>query len=81
MGLPSPAPPPSSQQPQTLRVGGDAVRLDAMGPLVVNVDGSVGRVANWAEMTPAEREGTMRLLQRRNQERLRVLKEKAVEVK
>lgn len=51
------------------------MRLDAMGPLVVNVDGSLGRVANWAEMTPGEREGTMRLLKRRNEQRLRVLKE------
>lgn len=57
-------------------MGGDGLKLDAMGPLVVNVDGSVGRVGNWAEMTPAEREGTRRLLARRNQERLRALRER-----
>lgn len=86
MALPLPSPgqplleaaPAQSQQGETptLRVGGDALKLDAMGPLVVNVDGSVGRVANWAEMTPGEKEGTTRLLKRRNEQRLKVLREK-----
>lgn len=50
--------------------------LEALGPLVVDVDGSVGRVGNWTEMTPAEREGTLRFLRRRNQQRLAALREK-----
>ncbi|CAM1503950.1 Fc.00g015410.m01.CDS01 [Cosmosporella sp. VM-42] len=77
--LPEPSPQgataaPSGQLPE-LRVGGDALKLGSLGPLVVNPDGSVGRVTNWAEMTAGEREATLRLLGRRNQERLKVLRE------
>ncbi|KAJ4170659.1 hypothetical protein NW754_006795 [Fusarium falciforme] len=56
-----------------LRVG-ESVRLDALGPLVVNADGSMGRVGNWAGMTEGEREATLRLLGRRNKQRLEALK-------
>ncbi|KAF4984259.1 hypothetical protein FDECE_17126 [Fusarium decemcellulare] len=58
-----------------LRVG-ESVRLDALGPLVVNTDGSMGRVGNWAGMTEGEREATLRLLGRRNKQRLEALKAK-----
>ncbi|KAH7155035.1 hypothetical protein B0J13DRAFT_618519 [Dactylonectria estremocensis] len=59
----------------TLRVG-ESIRLDAMGPLVVNADGSMARVANWTGMTDGEREATLRLLGRRNKQRLEALKAK-----
>ncbi|RSL56033.1 hypothetical protein CEP54_009041 [Fusarium duplospermum] len=61
-----------------LRVG-ESVRLDALGPLVVNADGSMGRVGNWAGMTEGEREATLRLLGRRNKQRLEALKAKKAE--
>ncbi|EEU45877.1 uncharacterized protein NECHADRAFT_78810 [Fusarium vanettenii 77-13-4] len=61
-----------------LRVG-ESVRLDALGPLVVNADGSMGRVGNWAGMTEGEREATLRLLGRRNKQRLEALRAKKVE--
>ncbi|RTE70872.1 hypothetical protein BHE90_014723 [Fusarium euwallaceae] len=61
-----------------LRVG-ESVRLDALGPLVVNTDGSMGRVGNWAGMTEGEREATLRLLGRRNKQRLEALKAKKAE--
>lgn len=87
--LPLPAPPQdhhhNHDQDQgdgvtTLRVG-DSLRLDALGPLVVNADGSVARVGNWAGMTPAEREATLRLLGRRNRQRLEALKARGGEGK
>lgn len=59
----------------TLRVG-ESVRLDALGPLVVNNDGSMGRVGNWAGMTEPEKENTLRILGRRNKQRLEALKKK-----
>ncbi|KAH6983019.1 hypothetical protein BKA56DRAFT_671757 [Ilyonectria sp. MPI-CAGE-AT-0026] len=59
----------------TLRVG-ESLRLDAMGPLVVNRDGSMARVANWTGMTENEREATLRLLGKRNQQRLEALRAK-----
>ena len=35
---------------------GEAVTLDAMGPVVVNSDGSLSRITNWERMEEAERE-------------------------
>lgn len=62
-----------------LRVG-ESVALDSMGPLVVNRDGTMGRIGNWAGMTEHEKAQTLRLLGKRNKERLEVIKaKKAVE--
>ncbi|KAG8669137.1 hypothetical protein FPOAC2_08453 [Fusarium poae] len=58
-----------------LRVG-ESVALDSMGPLVVNRDGTMGRIGNWAGMTEHERAQTLRLLGKRNKERLDILKAK-----
>lgn len=56
--------------------GGDStVSLDAMGPVVVNKDGTVSRVTNWGKMTEMERETTLRVLGKRNKQRLAALKE------
>jgi len=46
------------------------VKLDALGPLVVNSDGTLSRIANWADMTDAERERTVQVLGRRNRIRI-----------
>ncbi|PHH91930.1 hypothetical protein CDD83_9715 [Cordyceps sp. RAO-2017] len=54
---------------------GSTVKLDALGPLVVNTDGTVARVANWAEMTDVERENALRILGRRNRLRLAALRQ------
>ncbi|XEV05833.1 hypothetical protein FSHL1_011120 [Fusarium sambucinum] len=58
-----------------LRVG-ESVALDSMGPLVVNRDGTMGRIGNWAGMTEHEKAQTLRLLGKRNKERMDVLKAK-----
>ncbi|KPM44986.1 hypothetical protein AK830_g1538 [Neonectria ditissima] len=79
--LPLTAPPPQEDDRSrgdgvtTLRVG-ESLRLDALGPLVVNTDGSVARVGNWAGMTDGEQKATLRLLGKRNQQRLAALKAK-----
>lgn len=77
-GLPA----PGQGTPISLDVsgGGSTAKLSAMGPLVVNVDGTVSRITNWAEMTDAERETTFRMVGKRNQTRLAALK-KAKEAK
>ncbi len=49
---------------------GSTVKLDRLGPLVVHEDGTVSRIANWANMTDIERNNTLRVLGRRNQLRL-----------
>ncbi|KAF5329266.1 hypothetical protein D9619_009011 [Psilocybe cf. subviscida] len=52
--------------------GGIAQRitLDELGPMVVNSDGTLSRIANWAQMTEAERQRTLRVLSARNKLRL-----------
>ncbi|KAK3896871.1 hypothetical protein C8A05DRAFT_20248, partial [Staphylotrichum tortipilum] len=57
-------------QQQTIHVNGAPLVLDALGPMVVNRDGTISRIANWHEMAPVERENTLRILGKRNQLRL-----------
>ncbi|KAJ6781540.1 hypothetical protein PWT90_05027 [Aphanocladium album] len=67
-GLPA----PGEGTPITLDVSGEGstIKLSDLGPLVVNVDGTVSRINNWKEMTEAERETTVRMVRRRNKQRL-----------
>ena len=67
--------PPATGDPTKVTVDGGSVSLeDEMGPLVVNENGTLSRIANWAEMTPQERERTVRILGKRNKLRLDKLK-------
>ncbi|KAI1363219.1 hypothetical protein F5Y08DRAFT_250302 [Xylaria arbuscula] len=58
-----PALPPAGEasDSSTLEVGGAAVRLDHLGPLVVNEDGTMSRITNWEKMADIERENTLRI--------------------
>lgn len=56
-------------------MNGDGVALDHLGPLVVNENGTMSRIANWAEMTEIERNNTLRVLGARNMLRLKKLRE------
>lgn len=70
-------PAPGDGEPIKLDVSGDGttVKLGTLGPLVVNRDGTMGRIGNWAEMTEIERQSTIRILGKRNQQRLAALRE------
>ena len=46
-----------------------ALRLDALGPIILNRDGSTSRIANWPQMTEAEQKVTMRVVAKRNKKR------------
>ena len=75
---PLPLPKPSQeigQGPKSVEVNGDAVKLDHLGPIVVNQDGTLSRISNWAEMSDIERKNTLRILGKRNMLRLQSLKE------
>ena len=50
---------------------GQAVVLDALGPVVVNTDGTLARITNWASMDDSEREVAKRRIAKRNVERLK----------
>ncbi|KAJ5380955.1 uncharacterized protein N7496_003383 [Penicillium cataractarum] len=67
----------SDGQPKQLRLdlGTDGgVTLDHLGPMVVNVDGSLSRIGNWDQMTEIERKNTLRILGKRNKQRLEKLR-------
>ncbi|MBE3045349.1 hypothetical protein IMZ48_22920 [Candidatus Bathyarchaeota archaeon] len=70
-------PAPREGETITLDVSGDGatVKLDHIGPLVVNHDGTMSRIGNWAEMSPPEKKNTLRILGKRNQQRLKKLRE------
>ena len=48
---------------------------DGLGPLLVQKDGSLRRIANWAELTERERQAAVRAASRRNAKRLADLRE------
>jgi hypothetical protein len=51
----------------------NTVKLDALGPVIINQDGTLSRISNWQEMTPQEQQKTLQRLQKRNQSRLQEL--------
>eukprot|EP00419_Tripos_fusus_P010133 CAMPEP_0172668932 /NCGR_PEP_ID=MMETSP1074-20121228/9371_1 /TAXON_ID=2916 /ORGANISM="Ceratium fusus, Strain PA161109" /LENGTH=209 /DNA_ID=CAMNT_0013485645 /DNA_START=108 /DNA_END=737 /DNA_ORIENTATION=+ len=72
--LPAPTAQPETEDAvHTLEVGGAKVKVDKLGPMVVNADGSLSRITNWLEMSEAERQTTLRVIGKRNQQRLTAL--------
>ncbi|KAJ5610190.1 hypothetical protein N7510_006909 [Penicillium lagena] len=53
---------------------GSTVTLDHLGPMVVNTDGTLSRISNWDHMTEIEKKNTLRILGKRNKQRLEVLR-------
>ncbi|GAD95498.1 conserved hypothetical protein [Paecilomyces variotii No. 5] len=68
--------PAAEEGAQKLDVSGSggSVKLDHLGPLVVNQDGSLSRISNWDKMTEIEKKNTLRVLGKRNQLRMDALK-------
>jgi hypothetical protein len=77
LGLPEP---PSADAPHKLDVStGEGVSLDALGPMVVNKDGTISRISNWDKMAPIEKANTLRIVGKRNQVRLEALRKEEEE--
>ncbi|WVR04264.1 hypothetical protein IAU60_001264 [Kwoniella sp. DSM 27419] len=59
----------------TLDLGeGNVVKLDKLGPMIINSDGTLSRIQNWQDLHPIEQERTVRLLvKKRNLVRLQKL--------
>ncbi|PKI83695.1 hypothetical protein MVES_002310 [Malassezia vespertilionis] len=51
-----------------------AVKLDALGPVIVNTDGTLARVPNWHAMHQDEKDRTSRIIAARNKRRLEQLR-------
>jgi len=54
---------------------GQPVTLDALGPVVVNSDGSLSRISNWDRMEESEKAVATRRIAKRNVERLRAFRD------
>ena len=78
LGLPAPRPVKEGDAPvRSIDLSsGASVALDALGPVVVNEDGTLSRIGNWAQMTPLEQATTQRRISARNNERLAALRAK-----
>jgi hypothetical protein len=53
----------------------NAIKFDALGPIVLNMDGSMGRISNWSTMSDVEQKQAFRLIARRNKKRALELQE------
>jgi len=60
--------PNSTEKLPTLKFG-ETLRLDAMGPIILNKDGTTRRIDNWNELSKQEQEVTWRRIKKRNEER------------
>lgn len=74
LGLPEPG--SEGAQRIDLSSGSGSIKMDHLGPLVVNVDGSLARISNWDKMVESERKATLRIIGKRNKERLAALEAK-----
>ncbi|KAF9909687.1 hypothetical protein EC991_008166 [Linnemannia zychae] len=58
----------------TLVVNGEDIKLDLLGPVVVNENGTLSRIDNWHEMSDIEKANVRRILLKRNEKRLASLR-------
>ncbi|KAI1791397.1 hypothetical protein LXA43DRAFT_427781 [Ganoderma leucocontextum] len=71
LALPAPSDAADSEEAEKILVNGtQTFKFDELGPVVVNKDGTLSRIANWEQMAPIEKERTLRILVARNQIRL-----------
>eukprot|EP01038_Epipyxis_sp_PR26KG_P017083 gene17083-23500_t len=53
----------------------EPIKLDHLGPIIVNTNGTLARIPNWNTLTEREQTNTLRLIAKRNKERMEYLKE------
>ena len=59
---------------QTITVDGMGIKIDKLGPIIVNTDGTLTRISNWGDMSEGERQTALRRIARRNKERTEQLR-------
>jgi hypothetical protein len=74
LALPAPSAAAEGDAATQLTLGQRRSLEEELGPLVVNADGTVARISNWKQMTEAERANVLRVLGKRNKQRLDALK-------
>lgn len=63
----------------TLKLG-ESLTFEALGPMIINTDGTSRRISNWDELSDHEKEVSWRRIKKRNKERMEILKEKGLKV-
>lgn len=66
---------PNNSDVQTLQFG-QAMKLDHLGPIIINTDGTTRRIDNWDTLSEREKETTWRRIKKRNAERREMLEAK-----
>mmetsp|Transcript_5996 Transcript_5996/g.8320 ORF Transcript_5996/g.8320 Transcript_5996/m.8320 type:complete len:109 (+) Transcript_5996:14-340(+) len=69
LGLPA----PSDFKGESKTASGDGIKFDKLGPVVLNSDGTISRIANWHKMTKREQDLTYKRIVKRNNERRQAL--------
>ncbi|KAG8776425.1 hypothetical protein FRB91_001193 [Serendipita sp. 411] len=67
-----PAPEDARDDKPTLELD-STMKMDNLGPMIVNSDGTLSRISNWQEMSEIERARTVKVLLKRNKIRLDTL--------
>ena len=67
-------PAPSDATPK-LQVG-ETMKLDRLGPVILNTDGTTSRVANWDKLSEMEQKVALKRIGKRNLERREALRMK-----
>lgn len=49
------------------------VKMDKLGPIIINSDGTMSRINGWENLTEGEREKSLRLIAKRNKARKETL--------
>jgi len=57
---------------------GEKLKLDHLGPIIINPDGTTRRIENWDTMTEKEREVAWRRISKRNQVRIDTLNKQQI---
>uniref|UniRef100_A0A7S0CRF7 Uncharacterized protein n=1 Tax=Amorphochlora amoebiformis TaxID=1561963 RepID=A0A7S0CRF7_9EUKA len=73
-------PAPSDYKTTSMTVD-QGMKMDKLGPIVINSDGTLSRIANWHKMTKKEQETTYRVLVKRNNHRRAALLKRQQEEK
>jgi len=70
---------PNNDNIQSLQFG-QTLKLENLGPIIINTDGSTRRIDNWETLTEREREVSWRRIKKRNAERREILEAKEREM-
>jgi hypothetical protein len=56
---------------------GGSIKLESLGPIILNTDGTTRRISNWDQLSPHEQEVSWRRIRTRNEQRRKILEEQA----